>query len=246
MLETTGFAAGVRALALTFSAVVLAAFAATARFVTPLLPATAALAVGFAAVLAADLAAEARATLRELAAAVRRVAVAGAGVLAVLSLAVDLDFVVVVFDVIVLAAFAEVFALVFRLEAAAARAGFPAAAVRLADFFDADVELFAAAVFVAPLLVAPLLAARLASVLERAGEPLARNAAVEAVAGDFFWVLLEGIRGYSYAVPLWRRDHRCLTNRARRRRKSRGRAAKAASGNLASAAYSIAGQWAGP
>jgi hypothetical protein len=59
LLATTGFAAGVRALALTFSAAVLAAFAATARFVTPLLPATAVLAAGFAAVLAA----EARATL---------------------------------------------------------------------------------------------------------------------------------------------------------------------------------------
>nr|WP_210267049.1 hypothetical protein [Methylocystis silviterrae] len=116
-------------------------------------------------------------------------------------MAVDFDFVVVVFDVIVLAAFAEVFALVFRLEAAAARAGFPAEAERLADFFDADVELFAAAVFVAPLLVAALLAARLASVLERAAEPLARAAAVEAVAGDFFSVLLEGIRGLLLCCP---------------------------------------------
>ncbi|WP_041926764.1 hypothetical protein [Methylocystis sp. SC2] len=200
MLATTGFAAGVTALALTFSAAVLAAFAATARFVT-LLPAAAVLAVGFAAVLAAELAAEARATLRELAAAVRRVAVACAEVLAVLSFAVDFGFVVVVFDVIVLAAFAEVFALVLRFEAAAARADFPAAAERLAGFFDADVELFAAAVFVAPLLVAPLLAARLASVLERAAEPLARAAAVEAVAGDFFSVLLEGIRGLLLCCP---------------------------------------------
>jgi hypothetical protein len=191
LLETTGFAAGVRALALTFSTAVLAAFAATARFVA-LLPATAVLAVDF----AAGLAAEARTTLRELAAAVRRVAVARAGALAVLSFAVDFDFGVVVLAVIVLAGFAEVFALVFRLEAAAARAGFPAEAERLADFFDADVELFAAAVF-----VAPLLAARLASVLERAAEPLARAAAVEAVAGDFFSVLLEGIRGLLLCCP---------------------------------------------
>nr|WP_210330462.1 MULTISPECIES: hypothetical protein [unclassified Methylocystis] len=95
--------------------------------------------------------------------------------------------------VIVLAAFAEVFALAFRLEAAAARAGFPAEAERLAGFFE--VELFAAAVF-----VAPLLAARFASVLERAAEPLAR-AAVEAVAGDFFSVLLEGIRGLLLCCP---------------------------------------------
>ena len=195
LLETTGFAAGVRALALTFSTAVLAAFAATARFVA-LLPATAVLAVDF----AAGLAAEARATLRELAA-VRSVAVARAGALAVLSFAVDFDFGVVVLAVIVLAGFAEVFALVFRLEAAAARAGFPAEAERLADFFDADVELFAAAVFVAPLLVAALLAARLASVLERAAEPLARAAAVEAVAGDFFSVLLEGIRGLLLCCP---------------------------------------------
>jgi len=112
---------------------------------------------------------------------------------------VDFDFGVVVLAVIVLAGFAEVFALFFGLEAA--RAGFPAEAERLADFFDADVELFAAAVFVAPLLVAPLLAARLASVLERAAEPLARAAAVEAVAGDFFSVLLEGIRGLLLCCP---------------------------------------------
>jgi hypothetical protein len=148
--------------------------------------------------LADGLAAGARATLRGLAA-VRRVAVARAGVLAVFSLgvdsfAVDFDFVVVVLAVIVLAVFAEVFALAFRLEAAAARAGFPAEAERLAGFFE--VELFAAPVF-----VAPLLAARFASVLERAAEPLARAAAVEAVAGDFFSVLLEGIRGLLLCCP---------------------------------------------
>ncbi|WP_347371851.1 hypothetical protein [Methylocystis sp. SB2] len=182
------------ALALTFSTAVLAAFAATARFVALLpaiavLPATAVLALDF----AAGLAAEARTTLRALVA-VRRVAVARAGVLAVLSFAVDFDFVVVVLAVIVLAAFAEVFALAFRLEAAAARAGFAAEAERLAGFFD--VEFFAAAVF-----VAPLLAARLASVLERAAEPLPRAAAVEAVAGDFFSVLLEGIRGLLLCCP---------------------------------------------
>ncbi|MGZ9115992.1 MAG: hypothetical protein ACXW3V_03495, partial [Methylocystis sp.] len=138
---------------------------------------------------AAGLAAEARATLRALVA-VRRVAVARAGVLAVLSFAADFDFVVVVLAVIVLAVFAEVFALAFRLEAAAARVGLHAEAARLAGFFE--VELF---------FVAPLLTARLAAVLEPAAEPLPRAAAVEAVAGDFFSVLLEGIRGLLLCCP---------------------------------------------
>ncbi|HEY8126191.1 MAG TPA: hypothetical protein VIF88_12330 [Methylocystis sp.] len=231
LLGATGFVAGVLALALTFSVAVLAAFAATARFFV-FLPATAALALA----LAAGLAAGARATLRA-PAAVRRVAVARAGVLAVVSFAVDLDFVVAVLEVIVLAVFAEGFALVFRLEAAAARAGLPAEAERLAVFFE--VEFFAAADF-----VAPLLAARLATVFERAPEPLARAAAVEAVAGDFFSALLEGIRGLLLCCPAVETGP-SLPDESRLppAKKSRG-TAKAARGNLASAAYPTAG--AGP
>jgi hypothetical protein len=104
-----------------------------------------------------------------------------------------LAFVVVVaFEVIFFKVLPDVLAFVFPLEAAA-RADFPAEAERPVDFFA--VELLAAAVFVAPLL-ALLLAARLAGALALAAEPLARAAAVEAVADDFLSAfLLEGIRG---------------------------------------------------
>jgi hypothetical protein len=153
----------------------------------------------------------ARTALRALVAP-RRVADALAAVLPFLFFAVDFAF-VVAFEVIALVVLA-VLALVFRFEATAARAGLRAEAVRLGDFFAA--ELRAEAVF-----VAPLLTARLARVLERAAEPLARAAAVEAVARVFFSAfLLEGIRGYSYAAPLWRRSDHRLTNHDCRRRKA--------------------------
>lgn len=179
-------------LALTFSAAVLAAFAATARFVA-----------FFRADLAEDLDCgtllgvdfgfvAARAALRALVAP-RRVADALAAILPLLSFAVDFAFVVAL-EVITLVVL-TVLALVFRFEATAARAGLRAEAVRLGDFFA--VELRAEAVF-----VAPLLTARLASVLERAAEPLARAAAVEAVARVFFSAfLLGGIRGLLLCCP---------------------------------------------
>jgi hypothetical protein len=221
-------------LALTFSAAVLAALAATGRFV-PLLATDLAgdlecdFAVGFVA---------ARAALRA-AVAPRRVAAVRAAVFAVLAFAVDLVLVVAL-EVIVLVVLADVFALVFRLEAAVP-AGLRAEAARLGDFF-AD-ELRAAA-----LLVAPLLAARLASVLERVAEPLARAAAVEAVAGDFFSAfLLEGIRGLLLCCPAVETGPSPPPDESRMpTAKKRRDTAKAASGNLASAAYPTVGPLADP
>ncbi|MGD9657623.1 MAG: hypothetical protein AB7U61_08290 [Methylocystis sp.] len=130
---------------------------------------------------------------------------------------------------------ADVLALVFGLEAAAARVDLAVETERAGDFFA--VELFAAAVF-----VAPLVTARLACVLERAAEPLARAAAVEAVADDFFSAfLLEDIRGLLLCCPAVETGRSLpLTNHACRRQSSRD-TAKAACGNLASAAYPAAG-----
>jgi hypothetical protein len=155
--------------------------------------------------------------------------------LAVVSLADDLALVVVAFDVIFFVVLADVLALVFRLEAAAFRVDLAVETERAEDFFA--VEFLAAAVF-----VAPLLAALLACVLERAAEPLARAAAVEAVAVGFFSdFLLEGIRGLLLCCPAVETGRSLpLTNRTCRRQPSRD-TAKAACGNLASAACPAAG-----
>jgi hypothetical protein len=136
-----------------------------------------------------------------------------------LSFVVDLAFVIVAFEVIFFGFLADVLALVFPRDAAAPRADFAAKADFDADAdLDADaglpaeadlaaeeerpgdffaVELLAAADFVTPLLTPDL-----ACVLDRAAEPLARAAAVEAVADDFFSAfLLEGIRGLLLCCP---------------------------------------------
>lgn len=100
-----------------------------------------------------------------------------------------MDFVVAL-EVIVPVILADVLTLVLRLDAAAARVRLAGEAeAALADLFEVEL-LLAAAVF-----VAPPLAAGLATDFERASDPLARAAAVAAVAGCFFLdFLLEGIR----------------------------------------------------
>lgn len=176
----TGLLSGVFTLALTFSTAVLEALAATARF-AGLLTAPAVFVPAFAVDLAAAGALRALVAVRRVGAAARAAGLA-------VSFAGDLDFVVAL-EVIVPVILADVFALVLRLDAAAARArlavgGEAAPADRFA------VELLAAAAF-----VARLLPAGLEDDFERASDPLARVSAAEAVAGAFFLGLfLEGIR----------------------------------------------------